>query len=160
MPSQTKRKRRTGWVDGVSAVWQADYIINTRPEHATSSTPIYFMAALSVHFLLNLSLPQPLHSPFPIICPPWLPYCLLRFAILLHLIVPFSLNAASPRATFPTTNANVHTRRNSKSECFPDLGQVKLVHVEYFFERVRCICLEIRSIAIFRGLMQKVVLLQ
>jgi len=84
----------------------------------------------------------------------------IEAVFLLHLIVPFSLNAASPRATFPTTNANVHTRRNSKSECFPDLGQVKLVHVEYFFERVRCICLEIRSIAIFRGLMQKVVLLQ
>jgi hypothetical protein len=145
---------------GALAVWQIDYLINTRPGHATIlSAPIRFLAALPVHFPLNLSLPQPLHSSFSVIFPPWLPYGLFRFAILLHLIVTFPFNAASSRATLSATNTNVHTRRNCKSECLPDLSEVELIHVEYLFERVRRICLEICSIAVFCRLMQKVVLL-
>jgi hypothetical protein len=148
--------------DGVLAVWQIDYIINTRPEHATLSAPIRFsalVAALPVHFLLNLSLPQPLHSSLSVIFSPWLPYGVIGFAILFHIIVTFPFNAASSRATFSATNTNVHTRRNSKSECLPDLRKVEFIHVEYLFERVRRICLEICSIAVFCRLMQKVVLL-
>ena len=149
---------RTKWVDGALAAWQIDYIISTRLWHATLSAPIRLSTSLPVHFLLNLSLPQPLHSPFPDIFPSWLPYVLIRFAILLHL-VSFPFNTASSRATLPATNTDVYTRRNSKSKCFPDLGEVEFVHVEYLFERVRRICLEICSIPVFCGLMQKVVLL-
>jgi hypothetical protein len=156
-----ENERTTRWVDGVLAVWQIDYIINTRPEHATLSAPVRsrFLAALPIDFLLNLSLPQPLHSSFSVIFPPWLPYDLIRFAILLRLIVTFPFNAASSHATLSATNTNVHTRWNSKSECLPDLSEVELIHIEYLFERVRRICLEICSIAVFCRLMQKVVLL-
>jgi len=148
---RSENERTSGSRGAVSAVWQIDYIINTRPGHATLSAPVRFsaLAALPVHFLLNLSPPQPLHSSFSVIFPPWLPHGLIRFAILLPLIVTFPLNTASSYATLSATNTNVHTRRNSKSECLSDLGEVELIHVEYFFERVRCICLEICSIAVF-----------
>jgi hypothetical protein len=134
--AKTERKRELG---RATECWQFDYIIKTRPGHATLSAPIRFLAlaALPVHFLLNLSLPQPLHSSLPVIVPPWLPRGLIRFAILLHLIVTFPFNPASSRATLSATNTNVHTRRNSKSECLPDLSEVELIHVEYLFERVR-----------------------
>jgi hypothetical protein len=156
---RSEKHERTEWLDGVLAVWQIDYVINTRPGHATLSAPIRLRAAPPVDFLLNLSLPQPLHSSFSFIFPPWLPHELVRFAILLRLIVTFPFNAASSRATFSATNTNVHTRRNSKSECLPNLSEVEAIHVEYLFERVRRICLEICSIAVFCRLMQKVVLL-
>jgi hypothetical protein len=164
MFAELRRSEKHERVDGVSAVWQIDYIISTRPGHATLilSAPIRllaFLAALPVDFLLDLSLPEPLHSSLSVIFPPWLPYDLIGFAILLHLIVTFPFNAASSRATLSATNTNVHTRRNSKSECLPDLSEVELIHVEYLFERVRRICLEICSIAVFCRLMQKVVLL-
>jgi hypothetical protein len=135
-----RSNERTRTCGGVLAAWQIDYIINTRPGHATLSAPIRFPTlALPVHLLLNLSLPQPLHSSFSVIFPPWLPHGLIIFTILLHLIISFPFNAASSRATFSATNADVHTRRNSKSECLPDLSEVELIHVEYLFERVRCI---------------------
>lgn len=160
---RSEKHERTEWLDGVLAVWQIDYVINTRPGHATLSAPIRLrlLAALPVDFLLNLLLPQPLHSSFSVIFPfpPWLPFDFITFAILLRLIVTFPFNAASSRATFSATNTNVHTRRNSKSECLPNLGEVEAIHVEYLFERVRRICLEICSIAVFCRLMQKVVLL-
>ncbi len=160
--SRRGENERTRWVDRALEVWQIDYIINTRPEHATHATlsaPVRFcfLAALPIDFLLNLSLPQPLHSSFSVIFPPWLPYDLFRFAILL--IVTFPFNPASSRATLSAANTNVHTRRNSKSECLPDLSKVELIHIEYLFERVRRICLEICSIAVLCRLMQKVVLL-
>src|SRR6267154_383448 len=90
---RSEKHERTG-SNGVLAVWQIDYVINTRPGHATLSAPIRlrFLAALPVHFLLDLSLPQPLHSSFSVIFPPWLPYRLIRFAILLHLMVTFPFN--------------------------------------------------------------------
>src|SRR5712691_1110417 len=82
--SRRGENERTRWVDGALEVWQIDYIINTRPEHATHATlsaPVRFcfLAALPIDFLLNLSLPQPLHSSFSVIFPPWLPYDLFRF---------------------------------------------------------------------------------
>ena len=127
-------------VGGVLAVWHIAYIINTRLGHATSTTspaPIRLPAALSVHFLFDLSLPQSFHPSFPVISPPWFPLSDVRFAILF--LFTFSFNPTSPSTTLPATHAYVHPRRDGKAECLPNLGQVELVHVEYLFERVRCI---------------------
>ena len=135
---KTERKRR-GQLEGWRSVdvWQIAYIINTRLGHATSSAPIRLPAALSVHFLFDLSLPQSLHPSFPVVFPPWPLSALVRFAILF--LFTFSFNPTSPRTTLSAAYTYVHPGRNSKAKCLANLGQVKLVHVKYLFERVRCI---------------------
>lgn len=86
-----------------------------------------------------------MRHPLPIVRP-------LHHTLVLTITIPFILFTP-----LDTSDTNVDFRGHGKPKRFADFGEVERVDVEYLFQAVRGVCLEIGSVAFFGGGVEVVV---